>query len=161
MNIWSQYVLPCLCAFVACIGFTLVFNIHGHGKLIAGFGGALGWLVYLLGGETILAGFFAAMAISLFSEIMARIRRCPVTGYLLVALLPLVPGGGIYYAMRYCVEGDTQQFLSALLETLGMAAALAVGVILASALFRNVFLWLAHSFVSPPSAGGGDVAQGG
>ena len=158
MNIWSQYVLPCLCAFVACIGFTLVFNIHGHGKLIAGFGGALGWLVYLLGGETILAGFFAAMAISLFSEIMARIRRCPVTGYLLVALLPLVPGGGIYYAMRYCVEGDTQQFLSALLETLGMAAALAVGVILASALFRNVFLRLAHSFVSPPSAGGGDVA---
>ena len=131
MDLWSQYVLPCLCAFAACIGFTLVFNIHGPGKLIAGCGGALGWLVYLLAGETILAGFLAAMAISLFSEVMARIRRCPVTGYLLVALLPLVPGGGIYYAMSYCLEGDNQQFLNALLETLGMAAALAVGVILA------------------------------
>lgn len=95
MDIWSQYVLPCLCAFAGCIGFTLVFNIHGPGKLIAGCGGALGWLVYLLAGKTILAGFFAAMAISLFSEVMARIRRCPVTGYQLVALLPLVPGGGI------------------------------------------------------------------
>ena len=126
MDIWSQYVLPCLCAFAGCIGFTLVFNIHGPGKLIACCGGALGWLVYLLAGKTILAGFFAAMAISLFSEVMARIRRCPVTGYQLVALLPLVPGGGIYYAMGYCLEGDTEQFLSALLGTLGMAAALAV-----------------------------------
>lgn len=41
--------LPCLCAFLACVGFTLIFNIHGAGKLIAGVGGALGWLVYLLG----------------------------------------------------------------------------------------------------------------
>ena len=94
--------------FAGCIAFTLVFNIHGPGKLIAGFGGALGWLVYLLGGKTILAGFFAAAAISLFSEIMARLRRCPVTGYQLVALLPLVPGGGIYYAMSYCLAGDTE-----------------------------------------------------
>ena len=129
MDIWSQYVLPCLCAFAGCIGFTLVFNIHGPGKLIACCGGVLGWLVYLLAGKTILAGFFAAMAISLFSEVMARIRRCPVTGYQLVALLPLVPGGGIYYAMGYCLEGDTEQFLSALLGTLGMAAALAVTAI--------------------------------
>ena len=144
MDIWSQYVLPCLCAFAGCIRFTLVFNIHGPGKLIAGCGGALGWLVYLLAGKTILAGFFAAMAISLFSEVMARIRRCPVTGYQLVALLPLVPGGGIYYAMGYCLEGDTEQFLSALLGTLGMAAALAVGVILASSLFRAVFPRLAR-----------------
>ena len=73
-----------------------------------------------------------------------RIRRCPVTGYQLVALLPLVPGGGIYYAMGYCLEGDTEQFLSALLGTLGMAAALAVGVILASSLFRAVFPRLAR-----------------
>ena len=137
MELWSQYALPCLCAFVGCIGFTFVFNIHGPGKLIAGCGGGLGWLVYLLGGKTILAGFLAAMAISLFSEVMARIRRCPGTGYQLVALLPLVPGGGIYYAMSYCLEGDTERFLSALLDTLGLAAALAVGVILASSLFRT------------------------
>ena len=142
MEIFTEYALPCLCAAAGCVGFTLVFNILGPGKLIAGFGGALGWLVYLLGGETILAAFFAAMAISLFSEVMARIRRCPVTGYQLVALLPLVPGGGIYYAMGYCLEGDTERFLSALLDTLGMAAALAVGVILASSLFRAVFPYL-------------------
>lgn len=136
--ILTYYVLPCLWAFLACLGFTLVFNIHGVGKLICGVGGALGWLVYLLGGSTIFAAFLAAAAIGVFSEIMARVRRCPATGYLLVALLPLVPGGGIYYAMSYCVAGYTNLFLTTLLHTFGMAAALAVGAMLASSLFRAV-----------------------
>lgn len=144
MEFIMQTLLPCLYAGAACVAFTFVFNIHGWGKLICGAGGALGWLVYLLCGQSIPAAFLAAVSISLFSEVMARVRRCPVTGYLLVALLPLVPGGGIYYAMGYCLEGDTEQFLSALLGTLGMAAALAVGVILASSLFRAVFPRLAR-----------------
>ena len=118
-RIFLDYVLPCLWAFLACVGFTLVFNIHGVGKLICGFGGGLGWLVYLLAGSSIVAAFLAAVAIGVFSEIMARLRRCPVTGYLLVALLPLVPGGGIYYAMSYCVAGDTDRFLAELLHTFG------------------------------------------
>lgn len=134
-----DYLLPCVCAFLACVGFTLVFNIHGVGKLICGVGGALGWLVYLLAGKSIFAAFLASMAIGLYSEVMARLRRCPVTGYLLVALLPLVPGGGIYYAMSYCVSGDTNMFLETLLHTFGMAAALAVGAMLASSVFRAVF----------------------
>ncbi len=137
--ILTDYALPCVCAFWACVGFTLMYNIHGLGKLIAGVGGALGWLVYLLGGRTIFAAFLAAAAIGVFAEVMSRVRRCPVTGYLLVALLPLVPGGGIYYAMRHCVAGETDQFLSTLLHTLGMAAALAVGAMLASSVFRAIF----------------------
>lgn len=138
-TVFLEYALPCLCAFSACVGFTLMFNIHGGGKLIAGVGGALSWLVYLLAGSTIFAAFLAAMAIGVFAEVMSRVRRCPVTGYVLVALLPLVPGGGIYYAMRYCVAGETERFLDTLLHTLGMAAALAVGAMLASSVFRALF----------------------
>lgn len=134
-----DYLLPCVCAFLACVGFTLVFNIHGVGKLICGVGGALGWLVYLLAGKSIFAAFLASMAIGLYSEVMARLRRCPVTGYLLVALLPLVPGGGIYYAMSYCVAGDIQQFLNTMLYTFGMAAALAVGAMMTGSLFRAIY----------------------
>ena len=118
--LWFDYILPCVCAFLACLGFTFVFNIHGVGKLICGVGGALGWLIYLLGGSSILAAFWASAGIGLFSEIMARLRRCPVTGYLLVALLPLVPG-------------DT------LLHTFGMASALAVGAMLTASLFRAAY----------------------
>ncbi len=157
--IFFIYILPCLCAFLACVGFTLVFNVHGVGKLIAGAGGALGWLVYLLAGSTIFAAFLAAAAIGVFAEVMSRVRRCPVTGYVLVALLPLVPGGGIYYAMRYCVAGDTDGFLSTLLHTFGMAAALAVGAMLASSVFRAAYFFLKEkvgkkNFSTPRGSGG-------
>ena len=136
----TGYGLPCLWAFLACVGFGLVFNIQGVGVLICGLGAALGWLAYLLavgrGVGEIFAAFLAAIVIGIYSEAMARIRRCPVTGYLQVALLPLVPGAGIYYTMQYCVEGETGLFLSTLLHTFGFAAALAVGAMLTTSLLR-------------------------
>jgi len=134
------YLLPCLWAFLACVGFGLIFNIQGTGVAITGIGGALGWMVYLLvmewQGNDIFAAFVSAMAIAVYSELMARVRRCPVTGYLQIALLPLVPGAGVYRAMSYCVEGDTAMFTATLLHTIGFAAALSVGAMLASSLFR-------------------------
>ena len=138
------YYLPCLWAFLACIGFSLLFNIHGAGMFICAGGGALGWLCYLLTAplvhSDIIQSFFAALVISAWSEGMARLRKCPVTSYLLVALFPLVPGGGIYYTMEYAMSGETSLFLSSLLHTLGLASALAVGVLLVSSLMRLVII---------------------
>ena len=144
--LWFDYGLPCLWAFLACVGFTFVFNIHGVGKLICGVGGALGWLVYLLAGSTILAAFLASAAIGLYAEVMARVRKCPVTGYLLVAIFPLVPGGGIYYTMEYAMRGEVDQFLLSFLHTLGLAGAIAVGVLLVSSAVR---MWTAFRRQTP------------
>lgn len=144
MNEWFFYwLLPCLYAFLACAGFCFIFNVHGPGILLCSLGGALGWLIYLLAEflslNIMLRFLLAATAITVYSEIMARIRHCPVTSYLIIALLPLVPGSGIYDAMRFCVAGNTQQFLSALLRTFGIAGCLAVGALLGSSLMRVVF----------------------
>ena len=134
------YLLPCVYAFLACIGFSMLFNIHGAGMLICAGGGALGWLCYLLTGplvgNDIIQSFFAALVISAWSEVMARLRKCPVTSYLLVALFPLVPGGGIYYTMEHALNGDTELFLDTLMHTLGLAGALAVGVLLVASVVR-------------------------
>ena len=142
-DLFTVWLLPCLYSFLACVGFCFVFNIHGPGILICGGGGALGWLIYLLTdfvtSSLMLRFLLAAIVITLYSEIMARIRRCPVTGYLVIALLPLVPGGGIYETMRFCVQGDTQQFLSALVSTFGIAGALALGTVLGSSAIRILF----------------------
>ena len=63
-------------------------------------------------------------------------RSKPATGYLLVALFPLVPGGGIYYTMEYCIAGNTDLFLETGLHTLGVAGVLALGVLLVSSVVR-------------------------
>lgn len=137
----ATYFLPCVYAFLACIGFSLLFNIHGAaGMLICAGGGGLGWLCYLLTAplvhSDIIQSFFAAVVIAAWSEGMARLRKCPVTSYLLVALFPLVPGGGIYYTMEHAVNGENELFLNTLLHTLGLAGALAVGVLVVASSVR-------------------------
>ncbi len=135
-----RYFLPCLYAFCACIGFGVIFNIHGRGILICCVGGALGWFVYLAAAPVwpgeVFRSFLAAVVIAVYSEVMARVRKCPATSYLLVALFPLVPGGGIYYTMEYGIRGETQQFLETLLHTFGITGALAVGALIVSSAAR-------------------------
>lgn len=145
MGFWD-YFLPCFYAFAACLGFCVLFNIRGLGAVICSLGGALAWLVYLLTGPVtgwneLMQSFWAALFLSAYSEGMARIRKCPVTGYLLVAFIPLVPGGGIYSMMECALNGDTQGFLSTGIHTLSIAGSLAVGVLVVSSLVRmyNVF----------------------
>ena len=67
---------------------------------------------------------------------MARVNRAPVTGFLLVGLLPLVPGGGIYYTMEYGISGDTINFLQTGLHTFGIAGSLALGILVVSSIVR-------------------------
>lgn len=132
--------LPILCSFISCLCFSIIYNIRGGGILICAFGGALGWSVYLLSAplfhDDIAQTFVAALVISAYAEVMARVRKCPVTGYLLVAIFPLVPGGGIYYTMEHAISGQTDAFLVSFLHTLGLAGAIAVGVLLVSSAVR-------------------------
>lgn len=135
-----EILLPIFCSFIACFCFSVIYNIRGGGILICAFGGALGWSVYLLTAplfqDDIAQTFLAALVISAYAEVMARIRKCPVTGYLLVAIFPLVPGGGIYYTMEHAINGETDAFLASFLHTLGLAGAIAVGVLLVSSAVR-------------------------
>lgn len=139
MSWLTDYLLPCFYAFVACAAFCVLHNIHA-GVLVCSLGGALGWLVYLLAAPLVhsdlMQSFLAALFISAYAETMARIRKCPVTGYLLVAFFPLVPGGGIYYTMEHAINGETDLFLAVGMHTLGLAGSLAVGVLLVSSFVR-------------------------
>lgn len=134
------YFLPCFYAFIACIGFCILFNIRGIGILLCALGGALGWFVYLASApllqSDLLQSLVAAMAASTYAEIMARVRKCPVTPYALLASLPLVPGAGIYYTMEHAISGKTDLFASTFLHTLSLAGALALGLLLVASLVR-------------------------
>lgn len=136
-----RYYLPCLYAFAACMGFCVLFNIHGAGMLICSLGGGLGWLAYLLcagpsGGNDMVQALAASLVLSAYSEIMARVRKCPVTPYVLIACLPLVPGAGIYYTMEYAISGETGLFLSTFIHTLGLAGSMALGILLVGSVVR-------------------------
>lgn len=139
-EIFTTFFLPSLWAGIASMGFAVIFNIRLSGLPVCGVGAACGWLAYAVAfrmtGADVLSAFLAAMVVGAYSEGVARWRCRPVTGYLQAALLPLVPGSGVYHAMLYCVRGELDLFFATLLHTLGFAAALSVGAMLVTSLLR-------------------------
>ena len=140
-----SFLLQCIASFVGCIGFVIVFNIHGPGGLICALGGAATWLVYLIAfeisGSDLTAYFWSALFASFYSEIMARIRKCPAISYLVVSIFPLIPGAGVYYTMNYAVRGLNEQFALQGLHTAAIAGTIAVGILLASTTVRMYLTW--------------------
>lgn len=133
--------IQCVCAFLACIGFGFLFNVRGRMIVTTALGGALGWFIYVLCDfldSDIPRYFAAAVVISIYAEIMARVDKVPVIVYLIIALLPLVPGGGMYYTMDYWLRGDQEAFVNTGSHTIMIAGAIALGIVLVSSLMR---LW--------------------
>jgi len=125
---------------VGCVGFAILFNIHGKGVYLSSLGGLFTWMVYLLvvqfGGTVIAANFWASLFAGFFAEIMARIRKKPAIAYLVVAIFPLLPGAGVYYTMNYAVRRQMDLFTATGLRTAAIAGIMAVGILLASTLVR-------------------------
>ena len=82
--------------------------------------------------------FFASVIAAIYSEVMARSRKYPVTSYLVISSIPLLPGAGIYYTMSFGLEGNMQAALQKGLETAGIAGSIAVAILLVSTVFRLV-----------------------
>ena len=137
----------CLYCAIGCAGFAILFNIHGPGAMLCILGGILAWIVYdvvlTLSGSDIAAYFWSALVSSFYAEIMARVRKCPAIAYLVVAIFPLIPGAGVYYTMSYAVRGDMETFASSGMHTAAIAGSIAVGILLASTIFRMWTVWKA------------------
>lgn len=135
----------CVLAFVGCLGFAILFNLHGPGALLCTMGGVLAWAVYLVvlrsGYSDILANFWSALAASVYAETMARIRKYPAISYLVVAIFPMIPGAGAYRTMNYAVRGDMEGFAAEGMHTIAIAGILAVGILLGSTVFRMYSQW--------------------
>ena len=137
-----SFPIQCFAAIVACIGFVIVFNVHGWGLLLCALGSALCWAVYYLsnhfGCGNILSYFFAGIICAAYSEAMARIRKCPAIAYLVIAIFPIIPGAGIYYTTGYLVKHEMVLFAEKGTETIAIAGVIAVGILMVSTIVR---LW--------------------
>lgn len=129
-------------SFIASLGFGVLFNIKGKKLILAGIGGSIGGMTYMLvlthAHSEMMAMFFASILFSLYSEVCARLCKSPVTTFIICALIPLVPGGTMYRMMLQAIRGNIDLALSLLLETLSAAGVLAVGILLVSTLVRGM-----------------------
>ncbi|MBK5243813.1 MAG: threonine/serine exporter family protein [Eubacteriaceae bacterium] len=142
-------ITSCLYAFGGSFAFAFVFNIPKNKLVLSAIGGLLGQLTYIIF-QTIISNdvalyFLATIAISLYAEILARVTKSPTTLFLAVALIPLVPGGGVYYTMVYLLQENIELGVTTGLHTLGISGALAMGIILVSSSFNLIRKVMIHN----------------
>ena len=92
-----QNVIGLLTALLGSAGFALIFNVRKQLLPLAALGGLVCWGVYLLAGcatkSVFLQSFAASAATAVWSEVLARVKKTPAQQYLIIGLIPLVPGG--------------------------------------------------------------------
>ena len=64
----------------------------------------------------------------LYAELLAHWLRSPATMFVVPAILPLVPGGSLYYAMSYAVRGQMGAAGQYGLRALKLGLAIAAGI---------------------------------
>ena len=127
-------------AALGAFGFGVLFNIHGDKLFSVSFVGFIGGYLYdflvSCGQTPVISLFFASVAICFLSEIFARMLRTPVTSFLVCALIPLVPGGGMYYTMLEIVRDNLDGALVKGIDTVAQACSIAVGCIFVSSMMK-------------------------
>lgn len=135
-------IIEAIYALFATLGFGVIFNIRGKKLIFAAIGGGMGWFFYklglLFGFSDITSLFLGAIALSSYGEILARIFKTPVTTFVICAIIPLVPGSGIYFSLLSSIQGDVDKALELGLSTLLSAGSIAIGVMLTSTITRFI-----------------------
>lgn len=128
---------------VGTLGFSLLFNVRGKRIVFATLGGFISWTLYILfnyaTASEVLSYFLSAALITVYCEIMARVIKTPTSTFILPSLIPLIPGASLYRTMRTVFSGDMGATLDMAVHTLKLAAALALGIIVASAVAKIAF----------------------
>lgn len=141
-NIFTLTLLYKLIAvFIASMAFAVILRINRRHILLSGVGAAITFLIYSIS-IGLINSFFGAAFIStfiatLYAEILARVRRAPTIVYTLTAVIPTVPGGDLYHAMRYLLMNDTEAAIYHFSVTAEIGLGIAGGIVAMSIIFAT------------------------
>ena len=134
----KDVIIQLVTAFLGSLGFTLLFGLRRRYLFAASLGGVLAWDVYLAVEAWMKQGFLACLIAAafavLYAELLARKLKTPATLFVIPAIVPLVPGSSLYYAMSSAVQGDLISARSYGTQTLVYALAIAAGISLVTAI---------------------------
>ena len=94
------------------IAFALMFRVRKRHFVDCGVLGTITWLAYMIcikiWNNEAIAVFVSGFAAVLASRVLAVLRRCPATVFLMTSLIPLLPGISLYRTIYYLLMGNAQ-----------------------------------------------------
>ncbi|MBO0422965.1 threonine/serine exporter family protein [Enterococcus plantarum] len=126
-----EVVIHCLFSYLSTVTFGIVTNVPRKVLNTCGITGAVGWMIYWstknLDAGVIFANFLGAIGIGLLSIYFSRRKKMPMTIFNIPSLVPLVPGGPAYQAVRSIVLGDYVSGVHFIIKVIMTAGAIAAG----------------------------------
>ena len=111
-----ESLIQILMALIGSVGFAILFNIKKDKISIIAFGGAMSWICYLF--------FYSYNANKVIS--------------LIPILVPLIPGGDLYYTMYNLVTDNMDNFIYFFNLVIKEAAAISFGIILVTSIMQII-----------------------
>lgn len=151
MNGWIDDMILIITGTVGTLGFALVMNLKKKRILYAVIGGCLTSILYVImikiTTDDFVINLFPTMAAVIYSEMIARMLKAPVTIFMIPSLVPLIPGGALYRTMSYVITSNKE--LSALygIQTIKIAFSIAVGIVAVSSICNPIFAKIQHKKV--------------
>lgn len=128
-----QYIGEIIGAFFASYFFSVLFNTQKKELFYCGIMGASSWGLYTVGENLLkvqpeISSFIASLAVGILTCYLARLRKAPVTVFLVAGIIPIVPGAGMYRTMFALLNNDYTGTVTHLIETLQAAGAIAIAL---------------------------------
>ena len=138
-----------LLALFATLGFAVIFRVPVRHIPACVATGALGWITYLLSdyyfSSPVMGCFFGACMVGLCSFLAARIFKEAMTIFNIPGILCLVPGAKIFYTMEALLREDIEKMADIGIQTLLMAGAIAMGLLVSGAVIKVVVALLSKT----------------
>jgi uncharacterized membrane protein YjjB (DUF3815 family) len=136
-------------AFLAILGFSIRANLKGIKILYTSLSGGLCWLFYLItlyySRSVLFSVFISIILVCIYSEIVAPKLRTPVSVFVICAIIPLVPGRGLYESMQYYLAGNTIEASKSIIQTLMIAGTISIAIAVVSS-FTNLLNKMLNRF---------------
>ncbi|NRD78028.1 threonine/serine exporter family protein [Bacillus sp. BRMEA1] len=120
-------------SFIGTGAFGIIFNVPKESLVKCGLIGMGGWLIYYLledyTNDAVLATLAATIFIAVLSQELAKYYKTPVIIFSVAGIIPLVPGGLAYDAMRNFVENNYNTALGLAAKVLMLAGSIAFGLV--------------------------------
>lgn len=130
----SVWYIQLIAAFVGTLGFSALFGAPRHYYIACGIVGMIGWAAYIFTNSVLIA----SLIIAVVSHICAVIQHCPVTVFLICGIIPLVPGGGLFWTLYYMITNHLRYAFEAGTDAIKVTIGIAGGIIIGAAIFDRL-----------------------
>ncbi|GGG73312.1 threonine/serine exporter family protein [Paenibacillus radicis (ex Gao et al. 2016)] len=129
-----MWVEQLITSFIASAAFGLIFNVPKRMLLQCGSVGMAGWFMYMccvqLGVDVVPSTLIAVVVVTVISQLFARMYKTPIIVFNVSGIIPLVPGGIAYDAMRNVVENNYNAALELGFRAFMLSGTIAIGLVL-------------------------------